>query len=46
MKISLLFGKLGLNIDGVMDYLKAKNFVTEKNKREDGSYEVKFESYG
>ena len=33
-------------IDGVMDYLKAKNFVTEKNKREDGSYEVKFESYG
>ena len=33
-------------IDCVMDYLKAKNFVTEKNKREDGSYEVKFESYG
>ena len=33
-------------IDGVMDYLKAKNFVSEKNKREDGSYEVKFESYG
>ena len=33
-------------IDGVMDYLNAKNFVTEKNKREDGSYEVKFESYG
>jgi len=26
--------------------LKTKNFVTEKNKREDGSYEVKFESYG
>ena len=33
-------------IDGTMDYLKNKNFVTEKNKREDGSYEVKFESYG
>ena len=33
-------------IDGTMDYLKTKNFVTEKNKREDGSYEVKFESYG
>ena len=30
----------------VMDYLKAKNFVSERNKREDGSYEVKFESYG
>ena len=33
-------------IDGTMDYLKTKNFVTEKNKREDGSFEVKFESYG
>ena len=33
-------------IDGTMDYLKNKNFVTEKNKRDDGSYEVKFESYG
>ena len=33
-------------IDGTMDYLKNKNFVTERNKREDGSYEVKFESYG
>jgi len=33
-------------VDGTMDYLKNKNFVTEKNKREDGSYEVKFESYG
>ena len=33
-------------IDGTMDYLKAKNFVSERNKREDGSYEVKFESYG
>ena len=33
-------------IDGTMDYLKTKNFVTEKNKRQDGSYDVKFESYG
>ena len=33
-------------IDGTMDYLKTKNFVSERNKREDGSYEVKFESYG
>ena len=33
-------------IDGTMDYLRSKDFVTEKNKREDGSYEVKFESYG
>ena len=33
-------------IDGTMDYLETKDFVTERNKREDGSYEVKFESYG
>ena len=33
-------------IDGVMDYLKPKNFVTEHDKREDGSFEVKYESYG
>ncbi|MGB1665472.1 MAG: FAD-binding oxidoreductase [Nitrosopumilus sp.] len=33
-------------IDGTMDYLTNKNFVTEKNKREDGTFEVKFESYG
>ena len=33
-------------IDGTMDYLQSKDFVTERNKREDGSYEVKFESYG
>ena len=33
-------------IDGTMDYLENKDFVTERNKREDGSYEVKFESYG
>ena len=33
-------------IDGTLDYLGNKDFVTESNKREDGSYEVKFESYG
>jgi ferredoxin--NADP+ reductase len=33
-------------IDGCMDYLSAKGFVTERNKRPDGSFEVKFESYG
>ncbi len=33
-------------IDGVMDYMKPKGFVTEHEKREDGSFEVKFESYG
>ena len=33
-------------IDGTMDYVKAKDFVTMHDKREDGSYEVKFESYG
>ncbi len=33
-------------IDGVMDFLKPKNFVTEREKRADGSFEVKFESYG
>ena len=33
-------------IDGVMDYLKPKDFVTEHNKREDKSFEVKYESYG
>lgn len=33
-------------IDGTLDYVKAKDFVTMHNKREDGSYEVKFESYG
>lgn len=33
-------------VDGCMDYLTAKGFVTERNKRPDGSYEVKFESYG
>ena len=33
-------------IDGVMDYMKPKGFVTEHDKREDRSFEVKFESYG
>jgi len=33
-------------IDGTMDFLKPKGFVTEHNKREDGSFEVKYESYG
>ena len=33
-------------IDGCMDFLSAKGFVTERNKRADGGYEVKYESYG
>lgn len=33
-------------IDGVMDYLKPRGFVTEREKHPDGSYEVKYESYG
>jgi len=33
-------------IDGVMDFLNPKGFVTEHGKREDGSFEVKYESYG
>ena len=33
-------------IDGVMDFMKPKGFVTMRDKREDGSFEVKFESYG
>ncbi len=33
-------------IDGSLEYVKAKDFVTMHNKREDGSFEVKFESYG
>lgn len=33
-------------IDGALDYLMPKGFVTERNKRKDGSYDVKFESYG
>ena len=33
-------------IDGVMDFLNPKGFVTEQNKRKDGSFEIKYESYG
>ena len=33
-------------IDGVMNYMKPNGFVTMTEKREDGSFEVKFESYG
>ncbi len=33
-------------IDGVLDFMKPKGFVSQKDKREDGSFEVKFESYG
>jgi ferredoxin--NADP+ reductase len=33
-------------VDGVLDYLAPNGFVDERHKRPDGSYEVKFESYG
>ena len=33
-------------IDGVMDFMTPQGFVTMHDKREDGSFEVKFESYG
>ena len=33
-------------IDGVMDFMRPKGFVTEHEKRADGSFEVKYESYG
>jgi len=33
-------------IDGVMDFLKTRGFVSEREKRPDGSFEVKYESYG
>jgi len=33
-------------IDGTMDFMTPKDFVTMPDKREDGSFEVKFESYG
>ena len=33
-------------IDGCMDFLKPKGFVTQQEKREDGSFELKYESYG
>ena len=33
-------------IDGVINYLSPKGFVTKDEKRDDGSYEIKYESYG
>ncbi|MGN6559827.1 MAG: FAD-binding oxidoreductase [Candidatus Nitrosocosmicus sp.] len=33
-------------INGVLDYLIPKGFVTERNKRKDGSFDIKVESYG
>ena len=33
-------------IDGVLDVVEPKGFVTMHDKRADGSYDIKFESYG
>lgn len=33
-------------IKGVLDYLIPKGYVTERNKRKDGSFDIKVESYG
>jgi len=33
-------------IDAVMDFMDPRGFITERKKREDGSFEVKYESYG
>ena len=33
-------------VDGVLDFLKPKGFVDERHKQSDGSYGIKFESYG
>ena len=33
-------------IDGVIDSVAARGFVTKDDKRDDGSYEIRFESYG
>jgi ferredoxin--NADP+ reductase len=33
-------------IDGCLDVLTPKGFVTERNKRADKSFEIKYESYG
>src|SRR2546428_2747962 len=33
-------------IDGCLDVVSPKGFVTERNKRPDKSFEIKFESYG
>ena len=33
-------------IDGVIEHLAPKGFVTKDNKHSDGTYEIKYESYG
>jgi len=33
-------------IDGVFDVMQPKGFVLQRDKREDGSFDLKFESYG
>ena len=33
-------------IDGCLDFLAPKGFVTERTKRSDKSFEIKYESYG
>jgi ferredoxin--NADP+ reductase len=33
-------------IDGVIEHLNSKGFVTEHEKKPDGSFGIKFESYG
>ena len=33
-------------IDGVMDYVSSRDFVNRDNPHEEGSFEVKYESYG
>ena len=33
-------------IDGVMDYVSSRGFVNRDNPHEDGTFEVKYESYG
>jgi ferredoxin--NADP+ reductase len=33
-------------IDGVIDSVASRGFVTKDDKRDDGSYEIRFESYG
>lgn len=33
-------------IDGVIDSVAARGFVTKDDKRDDGGYEIRFESYG
>ena len=33
-------------INGVLDCMTTKGFVTERNKRKDGTFDIKTESYG